>query len=202
MPQHRTILSDLLDAGLIKAGDRLTSRMLKYPGEAFIMEDGLINYLGETYSTPSGAGKACKLSSYHGENRRESAGWHFWYVMRDGDLVLLDVLRRQYEQGITSSRTDTLAVTTDLQDTLLAVLLSTGAVAPSEMLCNSTQTILGEVMPDGTFTVEGHNFSLLKEAAKFVEFGDANSDTYINCWKYWHVKRGNKLLPLSRLRDS
>lgn len=80
-------LADLQHAGLIKAGDVLTSsRRDSVPAEATVGEDGRLIVGGESYDSPSGAALATLRHRIDGIN-----GWVIW---RDKEGRFLTELRR------------------------------------------------------------------------------------------------------------
>jgi hypothetical protein len=80
---------ELIDAGILKAGQELRK---KYKGDALkaeLLKSGGIQFNGALYSSPSGAAKAA--------TGNPTDGWHFWqYQDKDGNWVLLDVARQAY----------------------------------------------------------------------------------------------------------
>jgi alkylated DNA nucleotide flippase Atl1 len=64
-------IKHLVDAGLLTPGTRLTSRQGKWgTGTAIVRQDGLLEVDGETFETPTGAGRYVKGSVTN--------GWWFW----------------------------------------------------------------------------------------------------------------------------
>ena len=60
-----------------------------YKGKEFkahVFRNGRIKFNGQFYDSPSAAGKAAR--------KRETNGWSFWRVRKDGALVKLAELRR------------------------------------------------------------------------------------------------------------
>jgi hypothetical protein len=83
---------DLLDAGLLFAGQQIHSKPGRYEGRfATILADGRIDYEGQVYETPSGAGQAVR--------KRVTNGWRFWIT----DLASSKPLRDVRDEYLASS---------------------------------------------------------------------------------------------------
>jgi Restriction Enzyme Adenine Methylase Associated len=82
-------LADLLDEGLLKPFETLTSLNGQWPAIAVLTADGLVDYGGTTYPTPSSAAKAVR-------NGGATNGWTFWGVNRGSLVVPLAMLRAEY----------------------------------------------------------------------------------------------------------
>lgn len=197
----RTTLKDIIDAEILSVGTELVSIAARYPCTAYLTAGGEINLQGKTFSTPSGAGKACMMKHYKGNQRRESAGWNFWYAKRaNGELVALDHFRKQYEK----SRVLTPDFDPQAEESLeinLSSLISNSILEVGETIFSRGGAAKAIILQSGTIQLDNQEFRLLKDAAKHVEYGNADDDRYINGWKYWHVLRGKRLTPLSALRD-
>lgn len=98
-PQKRTAepgrpitFKDLINAGLVHAGDTLVSASTKYPGTATVTSSGMILLEnGEEFKSPSVA--HIRLIQLNGSARTTSNGWHAWRLgSQDGPL--LDDLRK------------------------------------------------------------------------------------------------------------
>jgi hypothetical protein len=86
-------LRDLLNAGLLKPGERLYANHSKHIDvEAYLTSDGRIAIGNELYDTPSGAGTAL--------TKRSTAGWGFWTTdeQRKKSLRLYRSVYRQHLQ--------------------------------------------------------------------------------------------------------
>ena len=84
-------LRQLIDAGLLRAGQELTKRYKKTDLSAKLEPSGTVIFQGEPYESPSGAAKAA--------TGNPTDGWHFWqYQDKDGNWVLLDVARQAYRE--------------------------------------------------------------------------------------------------------
>lgn len=66
-------LKHLIEAGLLKAGDKLTATHRDYKGkQATLAADGAIELDGKRFTSPSAAGRALR--------QRATNGWYFWAV--------------------------------------------------------------------------------------------------------------------------
>jgi hypothetical protein len=82
----RVRVSDLIAAGLLIPGERLTGRFKGTDHTATVENDGQLHVLGKGHaSSPS---QAEKLASGHPRN-----GWRFWWVQRDGQPRRLEAVR-------------------------------------------------------------------------------------------------------------
>jgi hypothetical protein len=199
--QYNTSVEELIKAGYLLKGEKLFSLAAKYPGKAVINEDGQILFNGNIYNSLSTSAIKCKQG--HNPSATTENGWSFWSVLRDGELISIKQIRDDHMdltqgygiQGIQDMTLDKKEVVSYL-DLLEAELLIEGSILYSldwsKNIYVKDNTLVSE---DGTL------FHSLKEAAKFMEHGDINSDKYMNGWKYWHYLRGNILVPLSKLRD-
>ena len=66
---------DLVNAGLLKAGDLLMALDSEEDADVEITEDGLISIAGETYDTPDRAARA--------DGDEQSDGWSYWTLGDD-----------------------------------------------------------------------------------------------------------------------
>jgi len=89
----RVTVRDLVAAKLLRGG---TSLLVNYKGERYtatVQSDGMIEFEGATYRTPSAAGGA--VTKKH--NVSAPPGWTFWHFTdQDGSEQPLDALRKQY----------------------------------------------------------------------------------------------------------
>lgn len=85
-------LRNLLDAGLLRAGETATSINSLWPATAQVSASGQIVFNGITYPTASAAAMAAK-----GGNTVN--GWEFWAVQRGNQPVQLAQLRARYDAG-------------------------------------------------------------------------------------------------------
>ena len=100
----RVTVADLLEVGLLSAGQSLYARPKSHRGRACeVTLDGRLHINGDFFSTPSGAAKAITKS-------QSEAGWWFWLLDPDQDLCLSD-LRRDYLdlQGLDEALLDSLS---------------------------------------------------------------------------------------------
>lgn len=81
-------LADLLNTGLLSPGTTLIDAQEGGDSVAVVLEDGRILLHGETYDTPSGAGKALTESSVN--------GWEYWSADTPDGLRTLASLRDEY----------------------------------------------------------------------------------------------------------
>jgi hypothetical protein len=94
-------LTDLLRAGLLRDNEDLHFCWPEIETKALLTSSGQILLRGETYDTPSGAGKAIRASQRSTRPDLRSAavdGWRYWAVDRDGRRVTLGDLRDEYDQ--------------------------------------------------------------------------------------------------------
>ena len=92
------------------AGRRAADRPLKgivggkriygtYKGKEFkavVYQNGRIKFNGQFYDSPSAAGKAAR--------KRETNGWTFWRVRKNGELIKLSKLRKQAKRRTKGAR--------------------------------------------------------------------------------------------------
>ncbi|GAA2071748.1 hypothetical protein [Actinomadura alba] len=81
-------LADLLNTGLLSPGATLIDAQQGGDSVAVVLDDGRIFLNGETYDTPSGAGKALAESSVN--------GWEYWSADTPDGLRTLASLRDEY----------------------------------------------------------------------------------------------------------
>jgi hypothetical protein len=85
----RVTVADLVESGLIQAGQILYARPKSHRGRTCeVALDGRLHVDGEIFTSPSGAAKAITRS-------QSEAGWWFWLLNPEEDLSLSD-LRRDY----------------------------------------------------------------------------------------------------------
>jgi hypothetical protein len=195
-------IETLIEQGLIKVGEAITSRNQNAPGTAIIYEDGNILFDGNIYSAISAAAIACKRK--YNPDFISSNGWEFWGVMRNGELVSLKSIRDAYLEGkaITPSNEISSKSTSIKEVVSILDLISSGLLAEDSIIFSADKTKTARVSKNQIAFESGPKFKTLKDAAKFAEYGTAESEKYLNGWKYWHYLEGNKLFPLSKLRDS
>lgn len=80
---------DLLAAGEVTVGERLTSTRPSAPGTAVVRSDGSLTVDGQPFSSPSAAGA-------HLRDGKATNGWSFWAAERDGTTVPLATIRARY----------------------------------------------------------------------------------------------------------
>lgn len=97
LPRKRTqrfygmTVKDLIGAGLVAAGDTVTSTNGVWPATGKITVDGGVDVAGKPYPTPSAAAMAVK-----GGNAN---GWDFWGVETASGAVTWATLRARYADG-------------------------------------------------------------------------------------------------------
>ncbi|MFP5309105.1 MAG: hypothetical protein ACLGIR_05945 [Actinomycetes bacterium] len=82
-------LADLLAAGYLSAGERLTSTQRSAPAVSTLQPDGTLEYDGRSYPSPSSAGAAVR-------GGKSTNGWTLWAVERDESSVPLATIRARY----------------------------------------------------------------------------------------------------------
>ena len=88
---YGTKLPELLKAGLLAPGARLTSTNGAWPATATVTTAGEIEYAGATYASPSTAASAVKNGPAN--------GWEFWAVDTAAGKVSLAVLRERCREA-------------------------------------------------------------------------------------------------------
>lgn len=84
-------LADLMAAEVLEAGTILVGHVEDGEVQATLLADGLIEYDGEVYDTPSGAGRAAKGGGVN--------GWWWWHASTDEGLVRLNQIRATFIAG-------------------------------------------------------------------------------------------------------
>lgn len=87
--QYNVTLADLVQAGDLAVGEKLTSTSLSAPGVAVLGENGSLTVDGQRFPSPSAAGS-------HVRAGKATNGWSFWAVERDGSTVPLATVRARY----------------------------------------------------------------------------------------------------------
>ena len=87
-------LADLIAAGRLRPGEKLTSTQRSAPGTATLQANGDMQHDGVTYTSPSSAGSAVR-------NGKATNGWRFWAVERDGSSVPLATVRARHLRDVT-----------------------------------------------------------------------------------------------------
>ena len=87
--QYDVTLAELVEAGDLTAGEKLSSTQLSAPSVAVVGVDGSIAVDGQRYATPSAAGSAVR-------DGKATNGWSFWAAERDGTSVPLATIRARY----------------------------------------------------------------------------------------------------------
>jgi hypothetical protein len=195
-------ISTLIEQGFIFIGEKLVSLAKLYPGEAKIYDDGQIVYSGTHYSSISSAAIACKRTydpSLVSEN-----GWTFWGVERKGLLISLKDIRDNFISGEKSSLPNNSRIESLDKKEIISIsdLIQAQLIVEGDILYSATRKYTLKITKKGIKSPNGESFKTLKDAAKFAEYGDTNSDKYINGWRYWHYEKNGKLFPLSKLRDT
>lgn len=88
-------LAQLLEAGLIEAGDVLVSTNGAWPARARVTSNARITMDDQLYDTPSGAASAAKNGPAN--------GWDFWARQTQNGSVPLSTLRAEYLEDATSA---------------------------------------------------------------------------------------------------
>jgi Protein of unknown function DUF262/Restriction Enzyme Adenine Methylase Associated/Protein of unknown function (DUF1524) len=97
--QYGVELTDLIDVGVLEGNTSIVGRSKKEQYTATILADGRVRVeTGETFSSLSGAGQFVR-------GAKSCAGWSFWNLRRDGDLIPLEIIRaRALEDGLVEPR--------------------------------------------------------------------------------------------------
>lgn len=82
-------MADLIRAGDLEAGERLTSTQRSAPATATVQADGTLTCDGTAYTSPSAAGSAVR-------GGKATNGWIFWAAEREGSAVPLATIRARY----------------------------------------------------------------------------------------------------------
>lgn len=82
-------VKQLLDAGLLTAGETLTSTNGVYPATASLGPDGEVQYNGTAHPSPSNAARVVRGGLH-------ANGWEFWAVQRSTGRVTLATLRARF----------------------------------------------------------------------------------------------------------
>jgi hypothetical protein len=97
-------LSDLIETGVLQAPLGLQATYKGVNLTAKVLPEGKVEYRGESYGSPSGAGSAAKCD-VRGLPRAKgiaTVGWDFWRYRDEqtGELTKLDVLRQRYLKAV------------------------------------------------------------------------------------------------------
>lgn len=87
--QYTVSIADLIRAGDLVAGERLSSTQRSAPATATLQADGTLAYDGTAYTSPSAAGSAVR-------GGKATNGWTFWAAERDGSALPLATIRARY----------------------------------------------------------------------------------------------------------
>ncbi len=82
-------LKQLLEAGLVDAGDLLISTSRAWPAVAYVDPDAAVVYQGTVHPTPSAAGAEAR-------GGRATNGWDFWALEKDDTHVRLRDVRAEF----------------------------------------------------------------------------------------------------------
>lgn len=93
---HGVRMSDLFAAGMVQVGQRLVSMYPIWPADARIAEGGRIDWDGQLFDTPSGAGDAAVKSQGHNSGVN---GWEYWAIETPTGRVALSVLRARFMES-------------------------------------------------------------------------------------------------------
>jgi len=94
---HGVTVQEIMAAGLLTAGDQLTSTNGAWPAQGHIDDTGNVVYHGTIYPSPSAAGSAVK-------GGKAANGWDFWAVEAPTGLVRLSTLRARYIETKNANR--------------------------------------------------------------------------------------------------
>jgi len=84
----RVPFSALFEEGLVFEGEYLYSKNKDH--SAILNRDGKVTYGNEVLSIHIASAKAL--------NKINNNGWTYWHVLRDGQLILIDALRKKYRE--------------------------------------------------------------------------------------------------------
>jgi len=99
----RVSLKDLVDAGIIVAPLDIHRNYKQKLHKASIGTDGLISFHGQSFHSPSGAGRAVRILSGAPPNSAQTAGWAFWkFVDTDGKAKPISELRQRFLRKVPS----------------------------------------------------------------------------------------------------
>lgn len=116
-------LQDLVNAGVLKAGQRLYATVARYAEvEAYLTSDGRIAIGEQVYDSPSGAG--CSL------RKGATNGWRFWATDAQGKKTLR-MYRRLYVQRLQADDSADMSIEQALEE--LAVPTKSSAITQSEL---------------------------------------------------------------------
>jgi hypothetical protein len=87
--QYSVSVRDLITAGVLRAGERLSSTQRSAPATAVLEADGTLVVDGQRHSSPSTAGSAVR-------GGKATNGWIFWAVEREGSAVPLATIRARH----------------------------------------------------------------------------------------------------------
>lgn len=89
-------LADLMASEVLEAGTILVGHVEDGEVQATLLAGGLIEYDGEVYDSPSGAGKVAKKGT-------SVNGWWWWHASTDDGLVRLSEIRAAFVAGDTGA---------------------------------------------------------------------------------------------------
>ncbi|MET0604612.1 MAG: hypothetical protein ABW167_21690 [Baekduia sp.] len=202
-------VSDLIDAGLLKAGTRLRPLRKRFDTPATVLPDGSLEVGGTSFATVSAAAKAVTGTS-------SEAGWVFWVAPSgDGSLVSLADLRARLREGASGVPVEPRAVrrpavsagarvaspatrsprhfAVTIEQLIDAGLLNDGETILA--LRKRLEQVTATVHRDGFVTVDGHRHKSLSGAAKAVAGTTAEPG-----WRFWGVRRAGRVVSLYEVR--
>lgn len=97
--QYNVTLADLVEAGELVVGEKLTSTSLSASGVAVVGQDGSLTVDGRRFPSPSAAGS-------HVRGGKATNGWSFWAVERDGSTVPLATVRARHMRKVAPAEAD------------------------------------------------------------------------------------------------
>ncbi len=185
--EFNVTISDLLEAGLLRGGDRLTSAAPDLRAEALIGYDGTITVGKDMFQTPSTAAQAVK-------GDRNTNGWHFWNLQGPHGDVSLDDLRREH-LGILKQPSGRGAPAR--YEVELTNLLDAGLVQAGDLLVSTSRAwpAVAYIDPAGCVVFDGATHSSLSTAASAVRLGRST-----NGWDFWALERDGSAVRMTDVR--
>lgn len=89
-------LRQLIEVGIMPAPIEVERSYLGQQFTATVQTDGRILFDAKVYDAPSSAAEAANTLARPEAADHRTNGWKFWHVRKDGQLVSLDALRRQF----------------------------------------------------------------------------------------------------------
>lgn len=213
-------LGDLINAGLVRPGDRLVSVSSTWPATAVVNAGGTIVFNGQSYPSMSAAAQAARDGGV-------ANGWDFWALQASDGTTRLSTIRKQHldslkstpavhmlpeSNRVTSSapsrapravtpatpgfekkpRKPRTEFNVTVSDLLGAALLRGGDQLVSTIPAEPARATVNY---DGTITWNGSGYGSPSTAAQAFR-GDRNS----NGWQFWAVQGPDGDVQLDKLR--